>query len=165
MRKSMLCLSIGGALAVSAVMATAQNPPTSTYPTTAAGARAFLEEANREMLRLNIAATRASWTHSTYITLDTEAMAAEADEAATEANTRYAKEASRWDSVQLPPLDRRQLDVLKSTLTESSPPDRKETEEMARLGAAMQGAYGSAKSSRRVGPGLSRYHQDYRDHG
>ena len=72
---------------------------------------------NRELLRLWIAVARASWIQSTYITLDTEAMAAEAGEAFIDANTRYAKAASRWDGVHLPPLDRRQLDVLKNMLT------------------------------------------------
>ena len=146
MRKGILfILSIGGALGVSAVIAATQNPPASTYPATAAGARSFLEEVNRELLRLGIVAGRAFWIQSTYITQDTETMAAEAGEAAIAANTRYAKEASRWDGVQLPPLDRRQLDVLKKTLTVSSPSDNKEAEELARLMAAMEGAYGRAK--------------------
>ena len=146
MRKGILfILSIGGALAVSAVIAAVQNPPASSYPATTAGARAFLDEVNRELLRLGIVAARAAWIQDTYLTLDTETMFAEASEAAIAANTRYAKEASRWDGVQLPPLDRRQLDVLKKTLRVSSPADRKEAEELARLGAAMEGAYGRAK--------------------
>ena len=138
-------LSIAATLAMWSVIAAAQNPPVFTYPATAAGVRAFLEEVNRELLRLGISAGRAFWIQSTYITQDTETMAAEAGEAVIAANTRYAKEASRWDGVQLPPLDRRQLDVLKKTLTVSSPSDSKEAEELARLMAAMEGAYGRAK--------------------
>jgi peptidyl-dipeptidase A len=123
----------------------AEQAPASKAAATAAEARAFLDEANRELLRLGIAAGRASWIQSTYITPDTEIVAAEADDVATQANTRYAKEASRFDGVTMPPLERRQLDVLKNSLTMSSPPDKKEAEELSRLVASMEGAYGRAK--------------------
>jgi peptidyl-dipeptidase A len=112
---------------------------------TAEGARALLEEANREILRLGNASSRAGWTQSTYITVDTERMAAEANEALVNALTRYAKEAARFDGVQLPALERRQLDVLKNSLTMSAPPDPGEAEELTRIVASMEGAYGRAK--------------------
>jgi peptidyl-dipeptidase A len=114
-------------------------------PATADAARALLEEANREILRLGNASSRAGWTQSTYITVDTERMAAEANEALVNALTRYAKEAARFDGVQLPALERRQLDVLKNSLTMSAPPDPGEAEELTRLVASMEGAYGRAK--------------------
>jgi peptidyl-dipeptidase A len=137
------------ALPVSVIVGGEQNPPAKTSPTgsrpAAADARAFLEEANRELLRQGTDSARAQWVQSTYITFDSELIAAAANEAATEASTRYAKEASRFDGVELTARERRQLDVLKNTLTVSSPPDKKESEELARLMAAMEGTYGRAK--------------------
>jgi peptidyl-dipeptidase A len=115
------------------------------HPATAEGVRAFLDEANRELLRLGNASNRAGWTQATYITPDTEQMAAEANEALVNAQTRYAREASRFEAVELPPADRRQLVVLKNTLTMSAPPDSKESEELTRIVAGMEGAYGRAK--------------------
>ena len=116
-----------------------------THPATPAGARAFLAEVDRELLRLINAASRAGWTQSTYITTDTETMAAQANEALVSASTRYAKEAVRFDKVQVTPVERRQLYLLKNSLTMSAPPDPKEGEELAQLVASMEGAYGSGK--------------------
>jgi peptidyl-dipeptidase A len=112
---------------------------------TAQEARAFLEEANRELLELGNAASRAGWTQGSYITPDTERMSADATEALVSALTRYAREARRFDNVALSDIERRQMTVLKNSLTMSAPPDPKESEELARLVAGMEGAYGRAK--------------------
>ena len=60
-------VAIAIALAASSVVLSAQQqvPPAAT---TAEAARAFLEEANRELLRLVNASNRAGWTQGTYIT-------------------------------------------------------------------------------------------------
>jgi peptidyl-dipeptidase A len=108
-------------------------------------ARTFLADANRELLRLITEANRAGWVQVTYITPDTEALAARANELLVNVLTRYAKEARRFDNVTLPAIERRQLDVLKKSLTITAPPDPEEGEELARLVASMEGAYGSAK--------------------
>ena len=139
-------LLVGTVLIGSAVLLTAQGQPKPpTPPRESESARAFLDEVNREMLRLGNASSRAGWTQSTYITPDTERMAADASEALVNALTRYAREASRFDAVDLPPSERRQLIVLKNSLTMSAPPEAKEAEELARLVAGMEGAYGRGK--------------------
>ncbi|MGQ9918295.1 MAG: M2 family metallopeptidase, partial [Bryobacteraceae bacterium] len=65
-------------------------------------ARQFLERAERELLELSNEASRAAWVQSTYITLDTEALAAKANERLITANVRLAKEASRYEKLPLP---------------------------------------------------------------
>jgi peptidyl-dipeptidase A len=135
-------LTLALALAGSAIALTAQQEAA---PATPAAARAFLDEANRELLRLVNASNRAGWTQSTYITVDTEVMAAEANAALVSASTRYAKDARRFDGLSLPESERRQLDVLKNSLTMSAPPDAQEAEELARLVASMEGTYGRGK--------------------
>ena len=77
----------------------------SQHPATPEGARAFLKEANEQLLKLGNAASRAGWTQSTYITPDTEVMAAEANAALVNAQTALAKEAFRFDKVQVSPSD------------------------------------------------------------
>jgi peptidyl-dipeptidase A len=134
---------LASAMAVSAQSGSSQEP--ATHPATAAGAKAFLDEVNRELLELVVASSRAGWTQSTYITADTEIMAAQANEVLVNAQTRYAKEAARFDKVQVPPDQRRQLDLLKTSLTMSAPDDPKEAEELTRLVASMESAYGSGK--------------------
>jgi peptidyl-dipeptidase A len=143
-RRLLQSVALAFALAGSAILLSAQQQP-SPPAATAASARAFLDEANRELLRLVNASNRAGWTQGTYITVDTEQIAAEANAALVSAATRYAKEARRFDDVTLPPLERRQLDVLKNSLTMSAPPDPKEAEELTRLVASMEGVYGSGK--------------------
>ena len=54
------------------------------------------------MLRLGNEASEAGWVQNTYITPDTEAMAARANAAYMTAVTRFAKEAVRYDGVELP---------------------------------------------------------------
>jgi len=138
---ALIVIVLASALALSA-QSTAPAPQ---HPATAAGAKAFLDEVNRELLALVNAASRAGWTQATYITADTEVMAAQANEALVNAQTRYAKQAARFDDVQVAPELRRQLDLLKSSLTLSAPPDPKEAEEVTRLVASMESVYGSGK--------------------
>ena len=88
---------------------------------------------------------RAAWVQVTYITPDTEVLAAKANQQLVHAITRYAREARRFDSVTLPALERRQVEVLKKSLTMTAPPDPEEAEELTRVVASMEGAYGSGK--------------------
>jgi peptidyl-dipeptidase A len=97
------------------------------------------------MLRLSNEANQAGWVQNTYITVDTEAMAARASAAYMTAVTRFAKEATRFDNVQLSESERRQLTLLKNALTMAAPADPKEAEELAQLVASMEGIYGRGK--------------------
>jgi hypothetical protein len=81
------------AVVVASVLAAAigvsgQQDAASKYPATVEGAKQFLADANAELLELVNAASRAGWTQSTYITVDTEIMAAQANEALVRAQTR-----------------------------------------------------------------------------
>jgi len=128
-------------LAVGCGVVSAQSPG----PATAAEARKFLDEANTELLRLTNNGNLAGWVQSTYITPDTEVLNAQANEQLVNAVTKYAKGARRFDAVTLPPLERREMQVLENSLTVSAPPDPKEAEELTRLLASMEGKYGSGK--------------------
>ena len=108
-------------------------------------ARRFLAETNGTMLRLGNEASEAGWVQNTYITPDTEAIAARANAAYMTAVTRFAKEAVRFDGVELPVPERRQLTVLKNALTMAAPADEKEAQELAQLVTEMEGTYGRGK--------------------
>src|SRR6185312_14855351 len=137
-------IALASVIAGSAVLS-AQSTPPRPRGATAADARKFLADVNQELLRLINDGNRAGWVQSTYITPDTEVLAAQANEQLVNAVTRYAKEARRFDKVALSPAERRQFDVLKNSLTISAPPDPKEAEEVTRIVASMEGAYGSGK--------------------
>src|SRR6478672_12403808 len=70
---------------------------------TAAEAKAFVEEAETKLLALANEASRASWVQSNFITDDTEILAAVANERVISASVRYAKEAVRFDGLKLAP--------------------------------------------------------------
>jgi len=76
-------------------------------------ARKFIDEVNSRMLELTTESNRAEWVKSTYITDDTEILAAHADRQMIDTNVQYAKQATRFDHLSLPPDLARELKILK----------------------------------------------------
>jgi peptidyl-dipeptidase A len=110
-----------------------------------ADAATFLKQTNETMLRLSNDANQAGWVQQTYITPDTEALAARANEAYMTAVTDAAKRAAAYDNVQLPGDQRRQMTVLKHSLTMAAPADPREAAELSKIVATMESAYGRGK--------------------
>ena len=117
----------------------------STEPATAETAATFIAEVNDTMLRLAREQQQAGWVAATYITPDTQAITARANQAFIEAVARNAKDASRFDTVQVATPVRRQLDVLKTSLVVVTPEDRERAEELTTLTASMEAAYGRGR--------------------
>src|SRR5688572_20730466 len=80
---------------------------------TADEARKFLTTVNDTMKRRGVEQGQVGWTYSTYITPDTEALNARATQAYIEAVARFAKDATRFDNVELSADERRQMNLLK----------------------------------------------------
>src|SRR6266404_439006 len=78
---------------------------------TAADAKTFLDTVNQTVLKLGIDQGRAGWVQQTFITDDTEAISAQASRAANDAGVRFAKESTRFDRIDVPPDQRRQLNL------------------------------------------------------
>jgi peptidyl-dipeptidase A len=114
-------------------------------PATVEDARAFLTDAEEKLLALSTNASRASWVQSTFITDDTEILSAQANEKLIAATAVFAKQAGRFSGLALPPNVARKLDLLKNALTLAAPEDPKEREELTRIAAALEGAYGKGK--------------------
>jgi len=108
-------------------------------------ARKFTDDAEVKLLALNIDSGRADWIKSTYITDDTEAISAKLDERAINAGVEYAKDSTRFDGLALDPPVARKLKLLKLSLTLATPKDPKESEELTRITASLEGAYGKGK--------------------
>ena len=117
----------------------------STAAPTAQDAKRFLDEVNATFDRLLLDAGRAGWVAQNFITPDTEAMDARATQALSDAASRFAKEAVRFDAVEVPPDQRRQLNLLKVALVLATPSDPKESEELTTLVTRMRGVYGRGK--------------------
>lgn len=108
-------------------------------------ARKFINDAEQKLLTLGVDAGRADWIKSTYITDDTEAVSALLDERAISATVDYAKKSTRFDGLKLDPVTARKIKLLKLSLTIATPSDPREAEELTRITAAMEGAYGKGK--------------------
>ena len=126
--------------------ASAHDPAAAEHPATPEGAAAFVDAANAEIAALVEAAARASWLQLTYITYDSEILAAQANEKVIARAVELAKEAARWNDVSgLDPTVRRQLDILKRAISMPAPSDPKLTKELSQIAAAMESNYGSAQ--------------------
>src|SRR6185437_15097837 len=96
----------------------------------------FLKAANERLNDLSVKYNQAQWVQETYITDDTEAVAA----------------AKRFDNLQASPELTRQLKLLKLLVAAPAPNDPKERAELARLGAWLSGIYGKGKYCPKTGP-------------
>jgi peptidyl-dipeptidase A len=114
----------------------------------AESARQFIENANRELEDLGIRAARAEWVKANFITSDTEKISAEANEKYLTASIGLAKQASRFDGLELDSNTRRQIDILKRAITMPAPADRALTRELTQIAAKMDSNYGKAQYCR-----------------
>ncbi len=108
-------------------------------------ARKFLADAETRLLALDVEDQQADWVHENFITDDTEAVSAKADQRAIDESVRLAKEATKFDKLQLPEDMARKMKLLKNGLVLATPADPKESEEVTRLAASLDGAYGKGK--------------------
>ena len=112
-------------------------------------ARQFLEQTSARLLELAVAASRAEWVQQNFITEDTEQMFADRQEELLAASIAAAKEARRFDGVDLPADLRRQLELLKQGgLAIPAPSDPAKTAEVSRLAASLSSQYGAGEYCR-----------------
>jgi peptidyl-dipeptidase A len=119
--------------------------PTAETGPDAAEAQQFVEEANARLHDLSTRAGRAEWVKANFITQDTEAIAAEANEAYVTASVALAKQAMRFDGLALDAATRRQLELLKRAITMPSPADPALTRELTQIATRMDSNYGKAQ--------------------
>ncbi len=114
-------------------------------PPTAADAAAFLKDVDEQLLQLGISLSQAGWVQQNFITVDTEGINAKANKAFIEAVAKYAKDAVKFQGLELPADQRRQLDLLRLSLVMAAPSDQKEATELTTIAARMDGVYGRGK--------------------
>jgi len=109
---------------------------------TADDARKFLDNAQTKLKDLAIIASRASWIQQTYITDDTERIAADANRDATAAGVEFALKAKQFVGLSLPADTARQLELLRLGIDFPAPNDPKLNQELADIAASLQSDYG-----------------------
>ncbi|MGE5501983.1 MAG: M2 family metallopeptidase [Ignavibacteriales bacterium] len=147
--KSKLLAAVAAAAVVAGVgaatpLAVAQAPAAATVPTPAE-AKAFVDKAEADLVKISVYANKAAWTHATYITPDTEWLDAKAGAEINDMATRYAIEASRFDRTHVDPVTRRKLELLKRGVTLPAPQRPGAAEELSTIAARLDSTYSTGK--------------------
>lgn len=108
-------------------------------------AKAFIDKVEAELLTLTVDASRGDWIKSTYITDDTETLAAKLDERLINATVKFAKESTEYSRFALGPQLDRKLKLLRNSLTLATPSNPAESAALTRIASAMEGEYGKGK--------------------
>jgi peptidyl-dipeptidase A len=112
---------------------------------TAAEAEQFIKQAEDRLNQLSIKQNRAGWVQANFITEDTQALAADANEQTAAAVTELAEEAKRFDGLDLSPELARKFKLLRLALTAPTPKDPKLRKEMTEIGTSLEADYGKGK--------------------
>lgn len=145
MKRVALLLALASLPAIAAAA-----PPT---PATAAEADAYVADAEAQLQRMSYPWQRSQWINQTYITDDTEAIAARIDAEHTALQVRLAKGAARFDAVKgLSPDTRRKLDLLKLTIVLPAPDAPGAGDELSVIATWLQSLYGKGKGTLRGQP-------------
>ena len=105
----------------------------------------FIEAAEKRLETLGKKAGRAGWVQNTYITVDTQKIAADAQSDFAAAVTELALGARRFDGLQLSEDDARKLKLLKLQLSAPAPNNPAERDELSSLSSSLEGDYGKGK--------------------
>jgi peptidyl-dipeptidase A len=115
---------------------------------TAAEADAYVAAVEKEAADLSVPAQQTAWVNATYITDDTDALAAKSGAELTEKAVQWAKGAARFNGVSGVSFDtRRKLDLLKNGVGLPAPTTPGAATELATLTTRMSSSYGKGKGT------------------
>ena len=115
------------------------------YPITAEGATAFVADAETQWAATSEYVARIQWARATNITFDTMWLESKANAEATELQVRMANQAARFNAVQVDPVVRRKLDLLRLGLVLPAPNRPGAADELAQLTTRLDSTYSTGK--------------------
>lgn len=129
-----------------------QSSPAAAAPTaapTAADAAAFLTRAQEEMAAFRLTSSRVAWINATYITDDTDALAADYGAKDTEMAVRFALDAARLQKAPgLTPEQQRQLTMLRAALVLPAPTTPGAAQQLSDISTRLGSFYAKGKGTR-----------------
>ncbi|MDB5712630.1 MAG: peptidase family protein [Sphingomonadales bacterium] len=132
------------AVAMPALAQTADSPPAATV----ANADAFVAAAEKESADFSVFNAQVSWINNTYITDDTDAVAARIGAQGTEMGVRFAKQAAYFQKVPGLSFDtKRKLDFLRNGLTLPAPSTPGAANELNVITTRLNSTYGKGKGT------------------
>src|ERR1022692_2384749 len=127
--------------------------PLALWSQTAAEAHAFIVKAEKQLFDLNNKDNRASWVQENFITDDTEAISADAQQRVLAATTDLALKAARFKNVKLSPVDARKMMLLRLSLVLPAPKNPAAQERLTKISVSLDSDYGKGKYCPDVSPG------------
>jgi peptidyl-dipeptidase A len=109
---------------------------------TIAEAERFIAQAETRLLDLWIKSGRASWVGENFITDDTEAISADAEQAVKAATAQFANDAKRFEKLQLPPELARKFKLLKLSVDIPAPRNLAAQAELSKIAVSLDSEYG-----------------------
>jgi len=144
-RSAISLAALAGALAA---LPAAGQTNASAPAATAAQADAFVAKSEAEQAKASLDVSRISWVNATYITDDTDALAAAANAKITTMQVEQALDAAKFQSVSgLSGDTKRKLDLLRGGITNPAPTRPGAADELATLSTRMSSAYGKGKGT------------------
>lgn len=113
-----------------------------------AEAEAFLSRAEKDLFDFSVEGGRVAWVNNTYITDDTDALAAKYGEIGTEKSVQYALEAAKYQNVSgLSAEAKRKLDILRGGLVLPAPTTPGAAKELSEIATRLNSSYGKGKGT------------------
>lgn len=118
------------------------------YPLTPEGAAAWVAMVEKDLYDFSVEYSHVSWINATYITHDSDTLAAKYGAIATEKSVAYASEAAKYASVVgLDPVVARKLDILRNGIVMPAPAREGAAAELSEIATRLGSAYGKGKGT------------------
>jgi len=122
--------------------------PEAPFPLTAEGAAQFVAAAEKDLFDYTVEASEVNWVNNTYITEDTDAMAARINAVGTEKSVQYALLSARYAAV--PGISaelKRKLDIMRNGLVLPAPTTPGAATELNEIATRLNSQYGKGKGT------------------
>jgi peptidyl-dipeptidase A len=150
---ALLALAAGIATPAAAQQAAPAAATAPSYPMTPQGAADFVAAAEKDLFDYSVDANRVGWVNATYITDDTDALAAQIGAVGTEKSVKYALDAAKYAEVAgLDPVVRRKLDILRTGIVLPAPTTAGAADELNTISTELQSQYGKGRGTLRGQP-------------
>jgi peptidyl-dipeptidase A len=145
-RRRVTAVAVAGLVAAAVVVVVELAPATEAQTTRPPDAKAFVAGVNDDFRKLAVRSSTAEWIKNTYITDDSERMAAAANEELLGFMSRSVKQAAQYQTAPADGDTKRMLHLLRVSSPLAAPSDANLRLELTTLAARMEGLYGKAKA-------------------
>ncbi|MFA6219190.1 MAG: M2 family metallopeptidase [Erythrobacter sp.] len=121
---------------------------TTAFAMTPQGAADWVASVEKDLYGYSVEASQVNWVNNTFITEDTDALAAKIGAEGTEKSVRYALEAAKYAQIAgLDPVVRRKLDILRNNIVLPAPTTPGAATELNEIATRLNSQYGKGRGT------------------